>query len=188
MLETQVLLEIPTELPEKEFLSLEDFLSHPPERMEWVDGKLVEKTGMTIKHGLAQGKLISYWRNHIMSSGQGGEICPETLCRTSKQARRPDVAYITAELLEQYSGLTVLPQSFPLIAEIASPEDSAEALFAKAKEYIEAGCLEVWLLFPEAQIIMIYIQQRWFLFNGDETISTQTILPGFNVAVSELLA
>ncbi len=44
-----------------EFFSLEDFIAHPPERTEWVDGKLVEKTGMTFKHGLAQGKLFYYF-------------------------------------------------------------------------------------------------------------------------------
>ena len=82
-----------------EFLSLEDFIAHPPERTEWVDGKLIEKTGMTFKHGLAQGKLVSYWRNYLLEQGQGGEICVETLCRTNKQARCPDVAYISTELL-----------------------------------------------------------------------------------------
>ncbi|MBW4683185.1 MAG: Uma2 family endonuclease [Microcoleus vaginatus WJT46-NPBG5] len=189
MVETQVLLEISPKLPEKEFLSLEDFLSHPPERMEWVDGKLVEKTGMTSKHGAAQAKLARYWGNYMSSNAAGGEVYTETLCRTRKQARRPDVAYITPEVLQELgSNFTVFPQSFPLIAEIASPDDSAEELFAKAKEYLEAGCLEVWLLFPEAQLIMIYTKQSWLLFTADEVVNTQTILQGFNVAVSELLA
>jgi Uma2 family endonuclease len=43
-----------------EFVSLEQFLSHPRDRTEWVDGKLIEKTGLTIKHGLAQGRLIHH--------------------------------------------------------------------------------------------------------------------------------
>ncbi|MBD1937906.1 Uma2 family endonuclease [Microcoleus sp. FACHB-68] len=189
MLETQILLETPTESTEKGSISLEEFLIHPPERMEWVDGKLVEKTGMTSKHGAAQAKLARYWGNYMISNGEGGEVYTETLCRTRKQARRPDVAYITPEVLQQLgSNFTVLPQSFPLIAEIASPDDSAEELFAKAKEYLESGCLEVWLLFPEAQLIMIHTEQRWLLFNADESVSTQTILQGFNVAVIELLA
>ena len=76
-------------------ISLEEFLAKPPERMEWVDGKLVEKTGMTFKHSLAQSKLARYWGNYKDSSGQGGEVLTETLCRTAKQGRRPDVAYIT---------------------------------------------------------------------------------------------
>ena len=161
-------------------------MSHPPEHMEWVNGKLVEKTGMTFKHGVAQTKLASYWRNYMLSSKQGGEVCTEVLCRTAKQGRRPDVAYITAELLEQVGEFTALPQSFPLIAEVASPDDSAEELFAKAKEYLQSGCQEVWLLFPESQLVMINSQQRWLVFNVGEMVSTQTVLQGFSVAVDEL--
>ncbi|MDZ8237777.1 MAG: hypothetical protein RMZ69_11500 [Nostoc sp. ChiQUE01a] len=29
---------------------LEDFMANPPDGMEWVDGQLIEKTGMTLKH------------------------------------------------------------------------------------------------------------------------------------------
>lgn len=171
-----------------ESFSLEDFIAHPPDHTEWVDGKVVEKTGMTFKHGLAQSKLSSYWRNYILSSGQGGEICVETLCRTNKQGRRPDVAYISNELLEQFgTNLKILPQSFPLIAEVASPDDSAEELFAKSQEYLESGCLEVWLLFPETRLVLINTQDRWQLFNTNELASTQVALTGFSIAVAELL-
>jgi Uma2 family endonuclease len=173
--------------PEK-VTSLEDFLVKPADRMEWVDGNLVEKTGMTFKHGLAQSKLSTSWRNYKNSSGQGGEVITEVLCRTAKQGRRPDVAYITPEFLPPSGNFTAFSQSFPLIAEIASPEDSAEELFAKAQEYLESGCLEVWLLFPEARLIFVNAGKNWLLFNADEVVNTQTVLAGFSVAVSELLA
>ena len=168
--------------------SLEEFMANPPENVEWVDGKLVEKAGMTIKHSVVQGRLTRYWGDYILSSGQGGEVCPEAPCRTLKQGRRPDVAYITIELLEQFSESAILPQSFPLIAEVASPDDSAEELFAKSKEYLQSGCQEVWLLFPESQLVMINSQQRWLVFNPGEMVSTQIVLPGFSVAVGQLLA
>ena len=173
---------------ESPVLSLEEFIANPPDRMEWVDGFLVEKVGMTIKHSVVQGRLTRYWGDYIISSGQGGEVCPEAPCRTLKQGRRPDVAYITTELLEQFGQSAILPQSFPLIAEVASPDDSAEELFAKAKEYLQSGCQEVWLLFPESQLVMINSQQRWLVFNLSEMVSTQTVLLGFSVAVDELLA
>lgn len=195
MTATLILPETSEKLPEnvektqtENVISLEEFLVKPPERMEWVDGNLVEKTGMTFKHGLAQSKLSTYWRNHKNSSGQGGEVVTETLCRTAKQGRRPDVAYITPELLPQSGNFTSFSQSFPLIAEVASPEDSAEELFAKAQEYLESGCQEVWLLFPEARLVFVNAGQRWRLFNADEVVNTQTVLAGFSVAVSELLA
>jgi Uma2 family endonuclease len=177
----------PKSEPQK-IISLEEFLVKPPDRMEWVDGNLVEKTGMTFKHGLAQSKLARYWGNYKDSSGQGGEVLTEILCRTGKQGRRPDVAYITPELLPQSGNFTAFSQSFPLIAEVASPEDSGENLFAKAQEYLESGCLEVWLLFPEARLIFVNAGERWLLFNADEVVNTQRVLTGFSVAVSELLA
>ncbi|MEG4799619.1 Uma2 family endonuclease [Microcoleus sp. ARI1-B5] len=195
MTATLILPETSENLPEKiektqpeNVICLEQFLAKPPERMEWVDGKLVEKTGMTFKHSLAQSKLARYWGNYKDSSGQGGEVLTEILCRTAKQGRRPDVAYITPELLPQSGNFTSFSQSFPLIAEVASPEDSAEELFAKAQEYLESGCQEVWLLFPEARLVFVNAGQGWRLFNANEVVNTQTVLAGFSVAVSELLA
>ena len=117
MTATLTLPETPAKIPEtsakiqpKNVISLEEFLVKPPERMEWVDGNLVEKTGMTFKHGLAQSKLSTYWRIYKDSRGQGGEVLTETLCRTAKQGRRPDVAYITLELLPP-SGWLLFPEA-----------------------------------------------------------------------------
>ena len=121
-------------------------------------------------------------------SEQGGKVCTEAPCRTGKQSRRPDVAYITPELLEELGEFTILPQSFPLIAEIASPDDSGEELFAKAKEYLESGCQEVWLVFPESRWIIVITQEQHQLLSLGEMVSTQAVLQGFSVAVDELLA
>lgn len=184
-----------------ESLSLEDWMANPPEHTEWVDGKLVEKhpyfeedeksiekSGMTLKHSRIQSRLARYWGNYMDSSGQGGEVYTDVPCRTNKQGRRPDVAYLTLELLAQFGNSNVLPQSFPLIAEIISPTDEAEEVFAKAKEYLQSGCQEVWLVLPESQWIVVITQQQQFLFSMGEVVSTQTTLQSFSVAVEELLA
>ncbi|MEW6494383.1 MAG: Uma2 family endonuclease [Cyanobacteriota bacterium] len=171
-----------------EAFSLEDFLQNPPDRMEWVDGQLVEKNGMTLKHGRIQTELAAYWRNYKNDRELGGVVYTEAPCRTNKQVRRPHVAYLTPELLAQFGEPNVLPQSFPLIAEIISPTDLAEDVFAKANEYLESGCQEVWLILPESQWIVVLTQQQRFLFTKGEVVSTQLILPGFSVVVDRLLA
>ena len=176
----------PVSSSDSEILSTE--VVNLPEQMEYVDGKLIEKTGMTFKHSVTQANLTYYWRNYIISSGQGGKVCTEAPCRTGKQSRRPDVAYITPELLEELGEFTILPQSFPLIAEIASPDDSGEELFAKAKEYLESSCQEVWLVFPESLWIIVITQEQHQLLTLGEMVSTQAVLQGFSVAVDELLA
>ncbi len=110
----------------KDNISLEEFMTNPPERMEWVDGQLVEKNGMTLRHGEIQLRLGRYWEDYKASSEQGGKVYTDVPCRTNKQGRSPDVAYLTRELVAQFGNAATLPQSFPLSAEIVSPTDLAE--------------------------------------------------------------
>ncbi|HEY9701895.1 MAG TPA: Uma2 family endonuclease, partial [Allocoleopsis sp.] len=81
-----------------------------------------------------------------------------------------------------------LPQSPPLIAEIASPNDSGEDLFAKASEYLSSGCLEVWLIFPESKIILIITSEQTLAFSNNDIITTQKVLTGFSINIEELLS
>ena len=92
-------------------LSLKDWIENPLDDAEWVNGELVEKNGMTLKHGQIQSKLARFWGNYKDSSGLGGEVYTEVPCRTNKQGRRPDVAYLTPDLVSEYGSSKVLPQS-----------------------------------------------------------------------------
>lgn len=168
--------------------SLEDWMQNPPDRTEWVDGELFEKNGVTLKHSRIQANLAYYWRNYKDSSGQGGQVYTEVPCRTHKQGRVPDVAYLTPELINQFGEPAVLPQSFPLIAEIVSPTDLAEEVIAKSQEYLQSGGEEVWLVFPENRWIIVITKNQRLVFISGEVVSTQTVLKGFSVAVDELLA
>jgi len=168
--------------------SLEAWLQSPPDGTEWVNGELVEKTEMNAKTGRVQSKLSFYWRSYMISSHQGGEVYTETPCRTVGRGRVPDVAYLTPDLVAQHGNFNVLPHSFPLLAEIISPNDGAEEIFTKTNEYLQSGCEEVWLLLPESQWIIAITHQQRLLFSKGEIASTQVILPGFSIAVDELLA
>ena len=169
-------------------LSLEDFLLNPLEHMEWVDGQVVEKTGMTLRHGLVQSRLDSAWRVYKQSSGHGGEVFTEAPCRTHKQVRRPDIAYATPTFLSQVGNAAVAPQSFPLIAEIVSPTDYMEEIFAKSQEYLQSGCEEVWLILPGSHYVFVLTSQQRLWFRATEVVKTQTVLAGFGIAVDDLLA
>lgn len=169
-------------------LSLEDWMQNPPERTEWIDGELVEKNGMTLKHSRIQSKLGRCWGNYKDSSGQGGEVYTEVPCRTNKQGRSPDVAYLTPELVAQYGDAKVLPQSFPLSAEIVSPTDLAEDVITKAQESLQSSGEEVWLVYPENRWIIVAIEESRKIFTSGEIVTTQKVLPGFSLPVDELLA
>ena len=65
--------------------SLEDWILSPPAHTEWVDGQLIQKDGMTLRHGQIQAKLSTYWRNYMNSSGQGGEVYTDVPCHTNNK-------------------------------------------------------------------------------------------------------
>ncbi|MEB3149792.1 MAG: Uma2 family endonuclease [Sphaerospermopsis sp.] len=167
--------------------SLEDWMQSSPESTEWVNGELLEKQEVTLKHSRVQAKLATYWRNYQEFSEQSGEVYTEAPCRTNQQGRRPDVAYLTPELMQQFGEPAVLPQSFPLVAEIISSTDLAEDMIAKSQEYLQSGSEEVWLVFPENRWIIVITQNQRLVFIAGEIVRTQIVLPGFNVAVNELL-
>ncbi|MGK7902736.1 MAG: Uma2 family endonuclease [Hormoscilla sp.] len=175
--------------PDKEspIITLDDYMRNPPD-MEWVDGQLLEKNGMTLKHGQIQLRLGSYWKNYKDSNKQGGEVYTDAPCRTIGRGRKPDVAYLTPDLLAQFGNEAVLPQSFPLIAEIISPTDFAVEVMAKSQEYLQSGGQEVWLVYPDNRLIMVNTSESRLVFVSGEVVSTQKVLLGFNVAVDELLA
>ncbi len=153
-----------------------------------MDGQLVEKNGMTLRHGEIQLRLGRYWEDHKASSGQGGKVYTDVPCRTNKQGRSPDVAYLTPELVTQFGNAATLPQSFPLSAEIVSPTDLAENVLLKAREYLESGGEEVWLVFPESRWVMVMTENQGLMFTSGQVVITQRVLKGFSVLVDELLA
>lgn len=165
-----------------------DCFDEVPEGMELVDGELIEKTYMTLKHADTQLALGSEWRAYSRASQQGGRTYTEALCQTQSQKRRPDVSYVTEELHKTQGQPTTFPQSFPLIGEIASPDDSAEMLFEKAYEYLASGAEEVWILLPETKVAFIVLSDQVLAFSGEQEIATQRVLAGFAIALSELFA
>jgi Uma2 family endonuclease len=151
-------------------------------------GQLVEKNGITLRHGKIQLRLGRYWGDYKESSGLGGEVYTSVPCRTNKQGRSPDVAYLTPELVAQFGNAATLPQSFPLCAEIVSPTDIAEDVLLKAQEYLESGGEEVWLVFPESRWVMVITENQGLMFTSGQVVCTQNVLKGFSVLVDDLLA
>ena len=168
--------------------TLEEFMLRPVNQAEWVDDEIVETNGMSIKHSQVQSRLDGAWRNHALIHQPGGEPLTEAPCRTVQQVRRPDVAYATPQFLAQLGQVATAPQSFPLVAEIASPTDYAEELFSKAQEYLASGSEEVWLIFPVNQWVLVLTDVQHLWFTAGEVVTTQKVLPGFGMAVAELLA
>jgi Uma2 family endonuclease len=178
-------------------ISLEEFIKNPPKNAEWVNAQIIEKQSMGFLHSRVQVQLAILLSAFLDANKLGGSVCSELLCRTLKQARKPDVAYMSAKQVQDYGStdFTTLPECFPLVIEIASPSDIVEDIFSKAEEYLEAGALEVWLVFPKNRLIIIatleMVEQvsevKWNLFANNHQATSPKVLSGFSVNINELL-
>ncbi|MBE9063682.1 Uma2 family endonuclease [cf. Phormidesmis sp. LEGE 11477] len=168
--------------------SLKAWLENPIEGTEWVENQLIEKDGMTLTHSKVQRRLSTAWAVHQAKQKLGGEVYTEAPCNTGQQGRKPDVSYLTQDLLERYGATKSLPQSFPLSAEIVSPFDYAESVYRKADEYLASGGEEVWLVLPTNQRIVVITAESEQTFRFHELVKTQILLPGFSIGVDELLS
>jgi len=167
--------------------TLEDWLKMPLKSTEWLDGKLQEKSEVTMKHSRIQSNLSYYWKIYQSQTKLGGQVYTEAPCRTIDRGRKPDVAYLTPELLEKFGEPSAFPQSFPLISEVISPTDYMEEAIAKSQEYLESGAEEVWLVLPEAKWVIIITSKSQQIFTSG-AINTQKVLLGFSISLNELFA
>jgi Uma2 family endonuclease len=169
--------------------TLEEYLANPVNKTEWVNDRIVEKSGQTLMHAKIQTRLLIRWANYVENQQLGGMVLVEAPCQTLARGRRPDVAYLSPSLIEQFGDdVATLPQSHPLIGEIISPTDCGEDIFLKAQEYLSSGALEVWLIFPRSKYIFIQTQEQNLWLNEKDIAKTQLVLPGFEIKVAELMS
>lgn len=172
-------------------MTFEEFCANPPDNTEWVDGKIIEKGTMgSLFGGLAIefGILLSIF---IKSHGIGGRILTEVLCQSIGRSRKPDLAFMSQRQKELYGtqNYTTFPECFALVVEVISPTDIAEEVFTKAREYLQAGAEEVWLIFPENKLIFVAVTQdseiQWQLFTNNQFAISPKVLVGFSINVNE---
>jgi Uma2 family endonuclease len=143
----------------KTTLTLEQYMALPEEpdgtTYELSEGELVKWPPPKFPHGLIIVNLVRALgvlsrEEYLVSAGDVGCILDPN----------PEAAIIRAADIAVIRRAT-LPdgwiQGGPVIAvEVVSPSNSASDLQLKVKQYLEAGSLEVWLVYPEIRTVYVY--------------------------------
>ena len=167
-----------------------------PDRYEVINGEIVEVPPVSGFSGevanRVRDELTVYAHTSRRGRARNDMLFRVPLRKDRGRNREPDAAFITFERWPAdrplpYRGNTVdvVPN---LMVEVVSPTDDAEALLAKAHEYLRAGAELVWLVYPRVRQIYAYSDTRRppQVFTETDTLDGGDVLPGFTAAVADL--
>jgi Uma2 family endonuclease len=179
-------------------MTVEEFLALPDDGVdrELICGEVVEK-GMTV-HNRQHSEIMSlvsasltnwarqFGRRWRVLCGEAGFILQHDPATTVGI----DVAVVSAEVMDRQTGQTSLVDGPPLLAiEILSPSDTQQQIHDKITLYLKCGVAAVWIIDPDDRTVRVYHPaQPPELFNDQQQLSGESLLPGFTVPVAELFA
>ena len=177
-------------------MTIEEFLALPDDGVdrELIRGELREK-GMTVRnryHSHAVVNACYLLKAYAIAHPQlgwkvlGGEA-GFILDRETETTVGVDVAVISAETLRsQFNKKTSLVDGVPVLAvEVLSPSDTHEAIHEKTDLYLEHGVALVWLVDTDDKTVKVYRPGRPpELFNCDQELDGESVLPGFRAPVA----
>jgi len=152
---------------------------------ELIQGRMVFK--MPDKyHATAQGRLGGKLFIYL-DANPIGVMYPEFMLRlwpeNPYEGRMPDLSVILNEHLEEERYGSRAPD---LAIEILSRDDDRNALFEKAKLYLENGSRVVWIVDPfQKGVTVITTNNRHWV---TDVLTCPELLPGFSVKVQDILA
>lgn len=161
-------------------------------RHELIDGELHEWPLNGGEHGYVSGRVArqlgAFLERH--PDVGGGLFAGGTgfwLTHNPDSVRAPDVAYVGESRLSR-ALIPGYPELAPdLVVEVVSPNDLADELQIKIEQWLLAGVLLVWVLYPQMRSAIIYeTNGRGALLHADDTLHGEPVLPGFSCPVGDL--
>ncbi len=169
--------------------TLDEFLAWEPTdgvKYEWYDGELIRFSGMKKKQYFIYNLLskLFYEKGYHQ---QGTLIAEPDVMLTTRQMRRPDIAYFSDDQVERgRQGEDVIPA---FVVEVISETDLMYRVEEKTAEYFRAGVQVVWNIVPEQEVIYVYTSRKnVMLCLADDVCSAAPILPDFTISVNTLFA
>ena len=158
------------------------------ERYELIEGNIVAKMAPQRFHSKTQRALLRYLEEWGESRGEVGIEWSVILQRRGKDwVPIPDLLFVFQEHLPENLGDEPCPVPPDLAIEIISPSQTFGEMAEKARDYLNAGVLRVWVVDPQAQSITVFAPQAMpITYRGDENRLTDTALPDLSLTAHAL--
>ncbi|MGC2696923.1 MAG: Uma2 family endonuclease [Candidatus Angelobacter sp.] len=126
-------------------------------RYELDEGTLLMEPSPALRHNLIRQRIAAQLTQFVRSHDLGIIVEEMDFRLGTDTVRNPDVAFITRDQLRNidpdYSPVEGAPA---LAVEVISPTNLAQDTAKKVRQYLEAGCHTVWLVYPALRLVEIH--------------------------------
>jgi Uma2 family endonuclease len=154
-------------------------------RYELDEGELILTPSPTPRHNLVALRL---WRAlaAFVETHHLGAVITEIDFRLSENIlRKPDVAFVAKEKMAHFDlDHTPIEVSPSLAVEVISPSNLAQDTLKKAHQYLAAGSLAVWLVYPALRLIEIHDRAGVREIAEPAPFIEEQLFPGFKFSLS----
>jgi Uma2 family endonuclease len=151
------------------------------------EGEVVTMTEPMPRHNWVRDNIAAALRDFIHPRHLG-RVFLETGYQLSPEiVRIPDVSFVPASRMQEID-LDRRIQGAPALAiEVVSPNDLAEELTQKVKQYLAAGAKAVWVFYPKTREVQAFrADGAGFVRRENETLEDSDLLPGFLLDLKSL--
>jgi Uma2 family endonuclease len=157
---------------------------------ELIRGELVHRSLNGFYHGWIASNIDRVFGLFVKSNKLGRVSTAEAgflISRNPDTVRAPDVAFVRAERIPPGGQKKFFEGPPDLAVEVLSPDDRSSEVNAKIHDWLEAGCVQVWVVDPQTKCVMVYRGIRDIsVFTESENLTATDLLPGFSLPISEI--
>ena len=176
----------------KTLITVEDFdqLIEPDDMSyELDDGELVAMPKPRPRHNRIAKRILLALERYLESNPIGEALGPENLFVLGPATKRaPGASFLRAERAAAFDPDQDIPGAPDLAVEVLSPNDRAEDIRRKIRQYLTAGAIQVWVVYPQSRLLEVWEgpEKLARVAKSGEVLDGGTLLPGFYLPVDQL--
>lgn len=179
------------DVPEFEPSTIEEFLAWEDERWaEWVDGKVIRMTAVTLGHqeivGFLWHLLSLYAEEHDLGVVSSAPYAMHLPAR--QRVREPDLLFVSRDRVNRLQD-RYLEGAADVVVEVVSPDSRRRDRVEKVIDYEAEGVREYWLIDPprrQVELRRLGEDGRYRLIEPENGIFTSEAIPGFRLRIDWL--
>ena len=165
-------------------VTLDDLLQREG-RAEVYDGEVVEMSASGSLQQFIISNIVELLAGYVRKQDLGrilGDGFTYLMFSSSprlKDSFEPDVSFLSKENVPAGWDIEKPHPGAPDFAvEVISPDDRADRVQYKAQTYLEKGAKQVWLVYPRAQQVHVYVTGQARIYGIEDSIDLSALFPG----------